>query len=226
MILKRLVTSSVGRKTIVAVTGLLLILFILVHMLGNWNMFLGPDAMNSYAAKLQSLGGLLWIARIGLIVIFLLHVFFTIQLNIENKQARPIPYKKKDYVRATLTSRNMAVSGLLILAFVIYHLLHYTLGVVQPETFKAKLTDAQGRPDVYMMVIYGFRNPIISLSYIIAMLLLAMHLDHAVQSVFQTLGWTTKNIFPKLIRFSRAFAIFIFIGYTLIPLSILLGIIK
>lgn len=226
MILKRLVTSSIGRKTIVAVTGTLLVLFVIVHMLGNWNMFLGPDAMNSYAANLQSLGGLLWLARIGLIVAFVLHIFFAIQLNIENKMARPIPYKKKDYVKATLTSRTMALSGLLILSFVIYHLLHYTLGVVQPETFKANLTDSQGRPDVYMMVIYGFKNPLISISYIIAMFFLAMHLDHAVQSVFQTLGLTTKNIFPKLIRFSRGLAIFIFVGYTLIPLSILLGIIK
>jgi succinate dehydrogenase / fumarate reductase cytochrome b subunit len=226
MIIKRLVTSSIGRKTIVAVTGILLVLFVIVHMMGNWNIFLGPDAMNSYAATLQNLGGLLWIARIGLIIAFLLHIFFAVQLNIENKMARPVQYKKKDYVKATLTSRTMALSGLLILAFVVYHLLHYTLGVVQPETFKAKLTDSQGRADVYMMVIYGFRNPIISISYIVAMLLLAMHLDHAIQSVFQTLGLTTKNIFPKLIRISRGVAIFIFLGYTIIPLFILLGIVK
>lgn len=223
MIIKRLITSSVGRKTVVAITGVLLVLFVVVHMLGNWNMFLGQNAMNTYAATLQGLGGLLWVARIGLIAIFLLHIFFTIQLNIENRMARPIQYKKKDYVKASLTSRTMVLSGLLLLAFVVYHLLHYTLGVVQPETFKEQLKDSMGRPDVYTMVIYGFRNPIISISYIIAMLLLSMHLNHAVQSVFQTLGFTTKNIFPKLIQFSRGFAVFIFIGYTLIPLSILLG---
>lgn len=218
-------TSSVGRKFLVALTGSLLIIFIIAHMVGNWNMFLGQDAMNSYAEKLQNLGGLLWIVRIGLLVVFVIHVFLTIQLNIENKMARSIPYKKKDYIKASLASRTMALSGILILAFVLYHLLHYTLGVVQPETFKANLTDSSGRPDVYRMVIYGFQNPLISLSYIVAMVFLSMHLDHAVQSVFQTFGLTTKRIFPTLIKISHGFAILIFIGYSLIPVSILIGII-
>ncbi|MFN3603913.1 MAG: succinate dehydrogenase cytochrome b subunit [Leptonema sp. (in: bacteria)] len=225
MVLKRMFTSSVGRKFLVALTGSLLIIFIIAHMVGNWNMFLGQDAMNSYAEKLQNLGGLLWIVRIGLLVVFVIHVFLTIQLNIENKMARSIPYKKKDYIKASLASRTMALSGILILAFVLYHLLHYTLGVVQPETFKANLTDSSGRPDVYRMVIYGFQNPLISLSYIVAMVFLSMHLDHAVQSVFQTFGLTTKRIFPTLIKISHGFAILIFIGYSLIPVSILIGII-
>lgn len=217
-------TSSVGRKFLVALTGTLLILFIIVHMIGNWNMFLGPDAMNSYAEKLQSLGGILWIARIGLLLAFVIHIFLTIQLNIENKMARPIPYKKKDYVKASLSSRTMVLSGILILSFVVYHLLHYTFGVVQPETFKMNLTDSTGKPDVYRMVIYGFQNPIISISYIIAILFLSMHLDHALQSTFQTFGLTTKNIFDRLIKISHGFAIFIFIGYNIVPVSILIGI--
>ncbi|MCS7204858.1 MAG: succinate dehydrogenase cytochrome b subunit [Leptospiraceae bacterium] len=226
MIVKRLFTTSVGRKTIVAITGILLILFIIAHMLGNWNMFLGPDAMNSYAQALHDLGGLLWVARIGLLVVFVLHVFFTIQLNIENKMARPVPYYKKEYIKASLSSRTMVLSGLVVFSFVVYHLLHYTFGVIQPETYKGNLTDSMGRPDVYSMVIFSFRNPLISLSYIIAMLLLAMHLDHAFQSAFQTLGFANKRNFPKLIQFSRAFAIFVFLGYSVIPLSVLLGIIN
>ncbi len=226
MILKRLLVSSIGRKTIVAVTGGLMILFIIAHMIGNWNLFLGPDAMNQYAHTLQNLGGLLWLARIGLIVIFVLHIYFTIQLNIENRLARPVPYKTKDYIKASLSSRTMVLSGLLILAFVVYHLLHFTLGMIQPETFKDKLTDAKGYQDVYQMVIYGFKNPIISVSYIIAMFFLALHMDHALQSMLQTLGLTTKNIFPRLIRISRGFAVFIFIGYSVIPISVLVGIIK
>lgn len=219
-----MLTSSVGRKFIVALTGTLLILFIIVHMLGNWNMFLGPDVMNSYAEKLQSLGGLLWMARIGLLLIFVVHIFLTIQLNVENKMARPIPYKKKEFVKASLSSRTMVLSGILILAFVIYHLLHYTIGVIQPETFKMNLTDSSGRPDVYRMMIYGFQNPLISISYIIAILFLSMHLNHALQSSFQTFGLTTKNIFPTLIKVSRGFALFIFLGYTILPISILIGI--
>lgn len=225
MVLKRMFSSSIGRKFLIALTGSLLILFIIVHMLGNWNILLGPEAMNSYAEKLQSLGGLLWIARIGLFLVFVIHIYLTIQLNIENKLARPIQYKKKEFVKASLSSRTMAISGILILSFVIYHLLHYTLGFVQPETFKSNLTDTSGKPDVYRMVIYGFQNPIISITYIIAMLFLAMHLDHAFQSAFQTFGITTKRIFPTLIKISRGFAIFIFIGYTIIPVLILFGII-
>lgn len=225
MVLKRITSSSIGRKTIVAVTGSLLLLFLVVHMLGNWTVFLGPDAMNSYAEKLHNLGALLWIARLVLVVAFVLHVYFTIQLNIDNRNARPVPYRKKEYIKATLSSRTMVLSGLVILAFLIYHLLHYTLGIITPETFKANLTDSQGRPDVYQMVIYGFKDPLISLTYIIAVFLLAMHLDHALQSAIQTLGFTNKRIFPGLIRFSRLFAVFIFLGYSIIPASILFGII-
>lgn len=224
MILKRLFISSIGRKAVVAVTGTLFIFFIIAHLLGNLNMFFGQEAMNSYAAFLKSIPGPLWTARIGLLVIFLVHIIFALKLKLENNSARPQKYVASNTAQASIASRTMAQTGMLILAFVIYHLLHFTLGIVEPDSFSVQ--DAQGRHDVYSMVVIGFKNPIIAASYIVAMLFLALHLSHAVQSVFQSFGFTNDNSRETFTKISTVFAVLIFLGYISIPVSVLTGLIR
>ncbi|PJZ52537.1 succinate:quinone oxidoreductase [Leptospira adleri] len=213
--------SSIGRKTLVAVTGLVYFGFVVVHMLGNLQIFLGQEKINAYGQALRDIAPLLWVARIILIVSFIIHVYYAITLSIENKKARPVPYSKQNTVQATLASRTMALTGLLILSFLTYHLLHFTLGVTNPDHFA--MTDSKGRHDVFTMVILGFQNPIVTGSYIFAMVLLASHISHGVASVFQTLGLSTPSLSGKIKAGAILFALIIFIGNTSIPLSILLG---
>src|SRR4051812_20166965 len=124
--IRPLVQTSVGRKMIVAITGVILMLFVIGHLLGNLQIFLGPDWINGYAQHLRDLGALLWIVRLTLIITVVLHIYFTIRLALENRAARTTSYAQRDYVKATFASRHMAVSGLVVLAFVIFHLFHFT----------------------------------------------------------------------------------------------------
>lgn len=192
---KRVFVSTVGSKYVVAVTGLLLTGFVIVHMIGNLQVFAGQDAVNRYAQFLKDMGALLWVARIGLLLIFLTHVIWAVRLSIKARKARPVPYVYKDTVQASLSSRTMIYTGLVILAFLIFHIAHFTLGAVKGAEVKPgvvvnylELRDAMGRHDVYSMVIYGFRDPVVSVLYLIAQALLFMHLGHGVQSTFQSLG--------------------------------------
>ena len=125
--------SSIGKKVIIALTGVILIGFIIGHLLGNLQIFFGPEYINSYAEKLRSLGVFLWVIRAFLLVTVLLHIFFTITLTLENRRARPNAYKKKRYVKSTLASRSMALSGLVLLAFIIFHIAHFTVRVTDPR---------------------------------------------------------------------------------------------
>ncbi|EMJ93245.1 succinate dehydrogenase cytochrome B subunit, b558 family [Leptospira alstonii serovar Sichuan str. 79601] len=204
-----------------AVTGLVYFGFVVVHMLGNLQIFLGQEKINAYGQSLRDIEPLLWVARVILIVSFIIHVYYAITLSIENKQARPVPYAKNNTVQATLASRTMALTGLLIFSFIVYHLLHFTLGVTNPDQFA--MTDSKGRHDVYTMVVLGFQNPIVAGSYIFAMFLLASHISHGVASVFQTLGLSTPFLSGKIKAGAILFALFIFVGNTSIPLSIWLG---
>lgn len=214
--------SSIGKKFIVAATGVVLLGFIIGHLLGNLQIFLGPDWINSYAEHLQSLGPLLWAIRAFLLLNVLLHIWFTIRLAIDNRRARPEAYARKAHVKATFASRYMWLSGLVVLAFIVYHLAHFTLVVADPRLAALK-PDALQRHDVYSMMVYGFRNVIVSAFYIVAMFLLMLHLTHGASSFFQSLGWNDKRMTPRLALLGRIFAWLIFIGYTSIPLAVLLG---
>jgi succinate dehydrogenase / fumarate reductase cytochrome b subunit len=212
-----------------AVTGLLIIGFLIAHLTGNLLIFAGPEKLNAYGQGLRDLGPLLWVARIGLIVMLGLHVWSSIELASRNRQARPVQYMQKRPLRSKLTSRTMLLSGLTILFFVTYHLLHYTLGIVQPATFYAdsyKLADGRIVHDVYSMVIAGFKNPFITLSYIFAMVFVSAHLNHAVQSAFQTLGVSNTKYSSVISKIGPALAAILLIGYLSIPLSVLSGVIK
>ncbi|MDZ7268659.1 MAG: succinate dehydrogenase cytochrome b subunit [candidate division KSB1 bacterium] len=217
-------TSSIGSKIVVALTGIGLVLFVLVHMIGNLQMFIGREAMNNYAVTLRQFGPLLWVVRLGLLGIALVHVFMTLRLKLQNRAARPVRYHFNHTVQATLASRTMVISGLIILAFVVYHLLHFTLGVTHPEHFA--LHDDQGRHDVYNMVVYGFQNVLISGFYVVAMVLLFSHLSHGTASFLQSLGWNPPRYRARIARLGAVVAWLVCLGFISVPLGVLTGLIK
>jgi succinate dehydrogenase / fumarate reductase cytochrome b subunit len=221
-----LFTSSLGKKFVMAVTGMALFLFVVAHLLGNLQIFLGPDTLNRYGAFLQGNTELLWPARVILLVLVSLHVWSAIKLSQENEAARPQPYAHHEIVAASYASRTMVMSGLIILAFIIYHLLHFTVmsqAVNLTHRDFAQLRDAQGRHDVFAMMVLGFRKPLVSIFYIIGMALLFLHLSHGMSAMFQSLGWKSAAYGAAIDRFARIGSWLIFLGYISIPLSILFG---
>ncbi|MDG1072369.1 MAG: succinate dehydrogenase cytochrome b subunit [Akkermansiaceae bacterium] len=206
--------SSIGRKLIVALTGLALVLFLAGHLSGNLLIFAGRDAFNEYAHFLHTfLHGMgVWIARIGLLACFALHLVFTVLLTKENKAARTA-YAREATVQAPKSSLIMIWSGLTILAFVVYHILHFTIRI---DSELAEL----GKNDPWEMVILGFQDSIVVLFYIIAMTLLCSHLSHGVASIFQTLGLRTKKTASAIKFVSQAYAIIIYVGFLSIPIAI------
>lgn len=218
------VKSSIGSKVIMALTGLGLVLFVLIHMTGNLQMFIGQEAMNNYAVTLRKVPLLLWVARLSIIGFFVFHVIDGIRLKLKNRAARPVGYVSKNTVKATLASRTMVISGLIILTFAVYHLLHFTLGVTHPEHFA--LHDAQGRHDVYNMVVYGFQNVLVSGFYVVALVLLFSHLSHGAASFSQSLGWNRPRCKTALARFGAVVAWLVCLGFVSVPLGVLAGLIK
>jgi succinate dehydrogenase / fumarate reductase cytochrome b subunit len=219
--LLRLWRSSLGKKYVMAITGLGLWIFVIVHMLGNLQIFLGPERINAYAGLLKANPALLWSARAGLLFIAILHVTAATQLVVANRRARPVEYKFKKPVASTFANRTMWVSGTVLLAFILFHLAHFTFGLVNPDFLR--LEDSDGRHDVYGMMIRGFSNPLVSAFYIISMGLLLSHLSHGVSSLFQSLGLRSKKTFGFFDKLAKVTALALFIGNSMIPLAILLG---
>ena len=218
-----LFTSSVGTKFIMAITGCLLFLFILIHLLGNLQLYLGQETFNAYGQSLKDLPTpITWGVRITLIVLVGLHSLSAIRLVRINRAAKPNKYKHAHYNKTSYAARTMIYSGLIIGAFVLYHLAHYTFLWTHPEY--ALWHDGAGRHDIYRMVIAGFRSPIISLFYLIAVGLLCIHLSHGLSSMFQSLGIQrcTRDFLKKS---GRIIAWIVFLGYASIPISILLGVV-
>ena len=210
---------------IVAITGVILILFVIGHLLGNLQIFLGPDWINDYSQHLRDLGPLLWLVRAVLLVTVIVHIYVTIRLAIDNRRARPESYIEKQNVKATFASRHMVVSGLIVLVFIIYHLAHFTVRVTDRRFALLKM-DPLGHYDVYSMMVYGFQNPYVSAFYALGLFLLALHLSHGSSSFFQSLGLNNQRLTPRLAISGRVFAWLLFIGYTSIPVAILLGFIQ
>src|SRR5436190_15376547 len=189
--------SSVGRKMIVAVTGVILILFVIGHLLGNLQIFLGPEWINGYSQHLRDLGPLLWMIRAFLLIAVVLHIYFTILLAIENRRARPESYADREYVKATFASRHMVMSGLIVLAFILYHLAHFTFRKTDPR-FTLLKPDSLGHYDVYSMMVYGFQNYYVSGFYALGLFLLTLHLTHGASSFFQSLVLMNQKLTPRL----------------------------
>lgn len=213
--------SSLGKKTIVALTGIALVLFVIGHLAGNLTFFAGPDWLNSYGQHLRDLGPLLWAARIGLLAAVFFHIYFTMLLWKENQAARPQKYAVSAPMKTTVFARTMRLTGLFVLAFVVFHLAHFTWGWVQPHS--AHLKDSLGRHDIYTMVVTGFAHPLIALIYVVGLFLLTFHLSHGIGSLFQTLGLSTSKLRPFYENLARGLAWVLFLGYVAIPISVQLG---
>lgn len=219
--------STVGRKILMAVTGLILISFICVHLLGNSSVFWGADGINAYAKHLHDLGPLVWVFRLVMLAVFGLHIIFGIQLTLENRAATPGNYAVKRMARANFASETMIVSGLALLAFVVYHILHFTAHVTNPEISASLLpADALGRPDVFSMVVLSFQKFLISLIYVAAMVFLFLHVSHGFQSFIQTFGFNNGSSLHVLEKVSKGVALVLLFGYISIPVLIIFGIVK
>jgi succinate dehydrogenase / fumarate reductase cytochrome b subunit len=218
--------SSLGKKYLMAGTGLLLVLFVVAHLVGNLQIFLGQEAINRYGHFLQTNPELIWPARIGLLFVIGIHIWAAIKLSAENRAARPVGYTNYRPVGSSYASRTMLMSGLIILAFIIYHLLHFTAEVryinLTGENF-VTFMDPEKRHDIFRMMIVGFNNVWVSVFYLIGMALLCLHLSHGISSMFQSMGWKNKAYGPRLDKIAKAIALGLFLGYSSIPVAILLG---
>ncbi len=223
--LKKTFSSSVGAKTLMALSGLGLVGFVIAHMIGNLQVFAGPERLNAYAKTLKDLGPGLWVARLGLLALFSLHIGTAVQLVLANKEARPTPYVRKVEERTTYAARTMWMSGLIVLTFLLYHLAHFTLHWTNPEFSDAAFVLADGSHDVYRMVVEGFSVWWVSALYIVANLLLALHISHGAQSAFQTLGVRHARLAFLKHGFGPAIGALIAIGNCSMPLAILLGLV-
>jgi succinate dehydrogenase / fumarate reductase cytochrome b subunit len=231
-------TSSIGKKWVVALTGLVLIAYVLGHLIGNLQIFLPADEgvrqINKYGHFLHSLGVGLWAVRIFLLACFALHIVTTIKLAAENRAARPQRYAVEHRQQASLAGRTMLISGLIVLCFVIFHVLHFTTHTVaaagfrdlQPVPLTAHAPGGESGWDVYGMVIKGFQNPFVAGFYILGMVLLCMHLSHGFGSFFQTLGLNSKRVAPVLVNGGRALAVLICIGYISVPIAVLFKVLR
>ncbi|RMH15362.1 MAG: succinate dehydrogenase [Acidobacteria bacterium] len=216
--------SALGKKAVMAVTGVVLFGFVLGHMIGNLKLYQGPEKLNGYAAALREVGApflahgeALWIARLVLLAAVVLHILAAWQLTLINRRARPVAYVKQVSVASTYASRTMRWGGVIILFFVVYHLLHLTFGSVHPD-FRAE--------DVYRNVVVGFQNPVVSLFYMLAQLALGLHLYHGLWSFFQSLGMSGPRLDVLRRRFAVLFALVITAGNLSFPLAVLSGMVS
>lgn len=213
----RFYTSTIGKKAVMAVSGCILFLFVVGHLVGNLQIYEGPEKLNHYAVVLRSLPAALWGVRIILLVMVALHVWSSVQLALRNFEARPVGYVKKKATESSYASRTMYWSGPIILAFVIYHLLDFTFGNMNPHFQEG---------DVYANVVASFRVIPVSAFYILAMLLLGLHLYHGLWSMFQSLGFYHPRYTPILKRSAAVAAILIAAGNISIPVSVMAGIVR
>lgn len=210
----RFYQTTVGKKAVMAVSGVILFGFVLVHMAGNLQIYEGPEKLNSYAKLLRSVPAMLWGARITLLVMVALHIWSSVQLALLKRSARPVGYVKKETLQASYATRTMYWSGPIILCFVIYHLLEFTFG-------------AGGTPyqdgNVYANVVNGFRVAPVAGFYILSMILLGFHLNHGLWSMFQSLGFYHPRYTRRIKALAAAFSVLIVAGNVSIPVSVLAG---
>jgi succinate dehydrogenase / fumarate reductase cytochrome b subunit len=216
--------TTVGKKILMAITGQMMLVFVIIHLLGNTTVYF--HNLNAYAAALHAMPVLVWMFRLFMFTMLCLHVYLGIVLTLENKKAKPLAYSVNTQLSATFAGRNMIWTGAIIVAFLIYHLLHFTLQIISPEFAAIKHPDALGRPDVFMMVVRGFQQSGTALLYVIFMVTLLLHLTHGIQSSFQTWGLNNEKSLPIITRGGQIAATILFLGYAAIPVVIVAGIVK
>ena len=216
--------SVIGKKVVMAVTGAVLILFVIMHMVGNLKIFSGAEEINAYSRFLREVGWpelgygqLLWLVRSVLFVCVILHITAAIQLTLMNREARPVGYESRKNVETSWGALTMRGGGVLLAIFIVFHLFHFTGGMVgfQPGQFEHLM--------VYQNVVAGFSNIPIALFYILAMVALCFHLDHGIWSMLQTMGWVNLDNTKSLRMISRLIAVVIFVGFVSVPISVLAG---
>ena len=216
--------TLLNSKVVVALTGLGLVGFVVMHMLGNLQIFEGSDALNTYAAFLRDLPILLWLARITLLVVAVVHITLAVQLALHNRAARPVAYAARHYRQASWASRTMMLTGSLLILFIVFHLLHLSAGLI--DTSSPDSLDVQGHRDVYGKMVHSFRNPIFVMAYLAGQLVLGLHLSHAVPSCLQTLG-LEHAVLTRLAKVAGpAVALLVVVGNLAIVFSIFLGIVQ
>ncbi len=212
-----LLASTIAKKVVMALTGVILTGFVLVHMAGNLLLYLGPDALNKYGEMLQSNMAVLWAARAVLLGSVILHMWAAFSLTMVNRAARPVGYRKTHRENSTYASRTMQFGGPILLLFIIYHLLHFTVGSVHPNFI---------RGDVYHNVVVGFQNPLVVSVYLLAMVALSMHLFHGVTSMLQTVGLSHPKYNGLRSLIGTAYAALVTVGNLSFPLSVYLGLVR
>ena len=219
----RFYEAPIGKKAVMAITGVILFGYVVGHLLGNLQIYSSdPDQINRYAAFLHNPANVipLWAIRAFLLLAVVLHIISAVQLWLQNRAARPISYARKDDVPASYAARTMIWSGPIVGAFIVFHILHLTVGAVLP------LEDVNGNaitPDVHHNVIAGFQNYGVSAFYIVAMILLCMHLYHGLWSMFQSMGFSHPRYTPLLKKGAAVVAILIAIGNCSIPIAVMAG---
>lgn len=216
--------STLAKKAVMAVSGIVLFGFVLVHMLGNLKLYLGTDALNHYGEWLRVVGepalpgeGALWIARVGLLVAVVAHIWAAWQVTRRSRAARPRQYEEVHRVQLDYADRTMRWAGVIIALFIVYHLLHFTTGTLHNDFVPG---------DVYHNVVAGFSIWWVAAIYIVANLMLGLHLYHGLWSMFQTLGWTHPTFNPWRRRFAAAFALLVTAGNVSFPLAVLTGLVR
>lgn len=216
--------TSVGRKLVMAVTGSIMLLFAVIHVIGNSTIHV--SWLNDYAAHLHALPPLVWCFRLFILLVFCLHIYFGVVLTLENRASRPKEYAVTKHLRSSLAGRSMIWTGIALAFFLVYHLLHFTLHVTNPDISAGVLRDSLGRPDVHRMVVISFEMVPVSAVYVVAMCALYLHLSHGIQSLVQTLGLNNERSLPVVVRAGLLTAAVLSIGYMLIPLAVLAGVLK
>lgn len=213
----RFYDATIGKKVVMAVTGVILALFVIVHMLGNLQVLAGAAKINEYAKLLQSSMPVLWGARITLLLAVVLHVRAAVQLYALKAAARPVAYAKKGHRGATLASRAMIWSGYALGLFIVYHILHFTTGTAHPDFIHG---------DVFHNVTYAFKNPVIAGIYVVSMGLLSMHLSHGLYSFTASLGLSHPRYTARVRVLARVLAVVIAAGFAAVPIAVLAALVK
>jgi succinate dehydrogenase / fumarate reductase cytochrome b subunit len=215
---RNLLQSNVGKKVVMAVTGLILFGFVIGHMAGNLLIFAGPAALNAYSRFLKTSAEILWPTRIVLFVAVLLHIGSAYSLTVAANAARPVGYGRKVPQAATWASRTIRWGGVVLLLFIVFHLLHFTAGVIQPSPFS--------ETDVYRNVVGAFSIPWVAALYVVAMVALGMHLYHGAWAAFRTLSLRPPSASPMKRTIATGFAFVVWLGFTSIPLAVLAGLVR
>jgi succinate dehydrogenase / fumarate reductase cytochrome b subunit len=245
------IQSTIGRKILMGLTGLILVLFVMGHMLGNLQIFLGPDVINAYAYKLHELlpASALWAIRLVLLGTIAIHIWAAVTLTLDNRKARPQGYLKDKVVQASYSSRTMRMSGIILLAFIIFHIAHFTVRAVpgmqyESESKESRILEKTEVPlvkdgeavlenghkimtfNVNDMMVLGFENGWVSAFYIIATGLLCMHLTHGFSSMFQSVGLRNGLWRRRLDRAALAYGWIVFLGFAIIPIAVMAGLLN